>query len=82
MEPVKTPLSPPLTDAQFRAIRHIYDIPALLDCTPSLKCAFRYNAGRLKGSEATWKEQYPDLVGYLRDSMPSFDPTSIRTAAR
>ena len=56
-------------------MHNIYDIPALLDCTPSLKCGFRYNVGRLMGSEATWKEQYPALVGYLRDSMTRFDPT-------
>ena len=74
-DPFKTPLSPPLTQAQLRALHNIYDIPALLDCTPSLHCRFRYNAGRLMGSEATWKEQYPALVGYLRDSMSRFDPT-------
>lgn len=74
-DPSKTPLSPPLTSAELQALRNIYDIPAHLDCTPSLKCHFRYNVGRWKGSEATWKEQYANLVSYLRDSMPRFDPT-------
>jgi hypothetical protein len=69
-DPFKTALSPPLTNAQLRAMRHIYDIPASL-----YRGDFRYNVGRWKGSEATWKEQYPNLVGYLRDSMPRFDPT-------
>jgi pimeloyl-ACP methyl ester carboxylesterase len=73
--PFKTPLSPPLTLAELQALRNIYDIPALIDCTPGLQCGFQYNAGRLMGSEATWKEQYPALVGYLRDSMSRFDPT-------
>ena len=74
-DPFKTELSPPLTLAQLQALRNIYDIPALLDCTPSLVCGFRYNAGRLMGSEATWKEQYPALLASLRDSMSRFDPT-------
>jgi pimeloyl-ACP methyl ester carboxylesterase len=74
-DPFKTPLSPPLTADQLRAMRNIYDIPARVECNSSLRCDFRYNAGRWKGSEATWKQQYPNLVGYLHDSMPRFDPT-------
>lgn len=74
-DPFKTALSPPLTREQLRAMRNIYDIPATIDCTPSLDCDFRYNVGRWNGSEATWKQQYPSLVGYLRDSMARFDPT-------
>jgi pimeloyl-ACP methyl ester carboxylesterase len=73
--PFKTRLSPPLTPAQLQALRNIYDIPALIDCTPSLHCGFGYNAGRLPGSEATWKEQYSNLVGYLHDAIPALDPT-------
>jgi hypothetical protein len=72
-DPFRTPLSPPLTSAQLRALRNIYDIPARLDC--GLGCDHKYNVGRWKGSEPVWKEQYPALVGYLRDSMPRFDPT-------
>lgn len=73
--PFRTPLSPPLTGQQLKAMRNIYDIPATIDCTPSLDCNFEYNVGRWKGSEATWKQQYPSLVGYLRDSMTRFDPS-------
>lgn len=72
-DPFKKKLSPPLTSAQLKALRNIYDIPARLDC--GLDCAFSYNVGRWPGSEAVLKQQYPNLVGYLRDSMPEFDPT-------
>jgi hypothetical protein len=68
-DPFATPLSPPLTAAQLYALRSIYDIPAVLNH------GFRYNVGRWEGSEAQWKAQYAGLVGYLRDSMPRFDPT-------
>jgi hypothetical protein len=68
--PFRTPLSPPLTRAQLKALENIYDIPADLPYSD-----FRFNVGRWPGSEATWKQQYPSLVGYLRDSMPRFDPT-------
>jgi pimeloyl-ACP methyl ester carboxylesterase len=46
-----------------------------VDCNTSFRCDFGYNAGRWTGSEATWKQQYPALVGYLRDSMTRLDPT-------
>jgi hypothetical protein len=69
-DPFRTRLTPPLTGAQLQALRNIYDIPATLPYSD-----FRYNVGRWKGSEATWKQQYSALVGYLRDSMPRFDPT-------
>ena len=67
--PFKEALSPPLTRRQLGALRNIYDIPARLEN------GFRYNAGRVPGSEAVWKEQYDSLVGYLRDSIPEWDPT-------
>lgn len=67
--PFTQPLSRPLTAAQLKAMHNIYDIPArLVD-------GFGYNVGRWAGSEATWKQQYSALVGYLHDSMPRFDPT-------
>lgn len=71
----RTPLSPPLTGPQQRALRNMYRMPAEIDCTPSLRCDHRYDVGRWPGSEAQWKSQYASLVGYLRDSMPRFDPT-------
>jgi pimeloyl-ACP methyl ester carboxylesterase len=74
-DPFRTPLSPPLTSQQLRALRSIYDIPAQIDCTPSLDCDFSYNAGRWPGSEAQWKANYSALLGYLHDSITRFDPT-------
>ena len=68
-DPFTQPLSNPLTAAQLKAMRNIYDIPS------KLVDGFKYNVGRWAGSEATWKEQYAALVGYLRDSMKRFDPT-------
>ena len=67
-DPFTAPLSPPLTAAQLYALRNIYDIPVSLN-------GFQFNVGRWEGSEAQWKSQYSGLVGYLRDSMPRFDPT-------
>jgi pimeloyl-ACP methyl ester carboxylesterase len=66
-DPQRTPLSPPLSADQLRALQNIYDIPA------ALKDGFTYNVGRWKGSEAQWKSQYNGLLGYLHDSMPRFD---------
>jgi hypothetical protein len=68
-DPARTPLSPPLSAEQLRALQNIYDIPA------TLKGGFTYNVGRWKGSEAQWKGQYNALLGYLHDSMPRFDKT-------
>jgi hypothetical protein len=68
-DPSRTPLSPPLSADQLRALQNIYDIPA------SLKDGFTFNVGRWKGSEAQWKSQYNALLGYLHDSMPRFDET-------
>jgi hypothetical protein len=68
-DPQRTPLSPPLSADQLRALQNIYDIPA------ALKDGFTYNVGRWKGSEALWKSQYNALLGYLHDSMPRFDET-------
>jgi hypothetical protein len=68
-DPFTTPLSPPLTAAQLYALRNIYDMPADVDH------GFHYNVGRWEGSEAQSKSQYTGLVGYMRDSMPRFDPT-------
>jgi pimeloyl-ACP methyl ester carboxylesterase len=67
--PANSPLTPPLTDAQVQALLHIYNIPA------TLKDGFKFNVGRWKGSEAQIKSGYDALLGYLRDSMPRFDPT-------
>jgi pimeloyl-ACP methyl ester carboxylesterase len=68
-DPFGSPLSPPLTAEQLRALRGIYDIPA------TLQDGFAFNVGRWKGSEAQWKSSYSGLRGYLHDSMPRFDPT-------
>jgi pimeloyl-ACP methyl ester carboxylesterase len=67
--PVETPLAPPLTADQLKALQGIYDIPA------SLPNGFTYNVGRWPGSESQWKRGRDGLIGYLRDSMPRFDPT-------
>jgi len=68
-DPFTERLTPPLSGSQLVALRNIYDIPA------KLKNGFAYNAGRVPGSEAQWKAQYNALVGYLRDSIPKWDPT-------
>ena len=68
-DPFTQPLANPLTPAQLKAMRNIYSIPS------KLVDGFKYDVGRWAGSEATWKEQYNALMGYLRDSMPRFDPT-------
>lgn len=68
-DPAGTPLAPPLTPEQLRALQNIYDIPA------TLRGGFEFNVGRWAGSEAQWKSQYDGLLGYLRDSMPRFDPS-------
>ncbi|HEX2542436.1 MAG TPA: tannase/feruloyl esterase family alpha/beta hydrolase [Caldimonas sp.] len=68
-DPFTQPLTPPLTGVQLVALKNIYDIPA------KLKNGFAYNAGRVPGSEAILKQQYGNLVGYLRDSMTTLDPT-------
>ena len=67
--PIQTPLTPPLTTEQLKALQNIYDIPA------TLKKGFKYNAGRWQGSEVQWKRQYGTLLGYLHDSMSRFDET-------
>ncbi len=67
--PFTTPLSPPLTPEQLTALRNIYNIPA------SLRSGFLFDVGRWPGSEANLKSQYNSLLGYLRDSMPRFDPS-------
>lgn len=68
-DPASEPLDPALTPEQIAALANIYSIPAVL------RNGHRYDAGRLPGSEAVWKQQYPNLVGYLRDSMGELDPT-------
>ena len=67
--PFKQRLSPPLTEAQLKALRNIYDIPM------ELTNGFRQNDGRWFGSEANWKSNYNALLGYLRDSVPRWDET-------
>jgi len=68
-DPMRTPLSPPLSAEQVQALKDIYDIPV------TLQGGFHFNVGRSPGSEAQWKSQYNALLGYLRDSMPRFDET-------
>ncbi len=68
-DPIRTPLTPPLTVGQLRALHNIYDIPA------TLKNGFKFNVGRWPGSELQWKNEYDALLAYLRDSMPRFDET-------
>jgi len=68
-DPWRTPLTPPLTAEQARALRGIYDIPA------TLANRFTFNVGRWKGSESHWKSEHDALLGYLHDSMPRFDAT-------
>lgn len=66
-DPARTPLSPPLTGPQLRALQNIYNDPV------TLQSGFQLNDGRWPGSEGQWKSQYQGLLGYLRDSMPRFD---------
>jgi pimeloyl-ACP methyl ester carboxylesterase len=68
-DPFTSPLAPPLTAAELRALHGIYDIPA------TLENGFTFNVGRWKGSESMWKSEYRALLGYLHDSMPRFDET-------
>lgn len=68
-DPVRTPLTPPLTAPQLDSLQRIYSIPA------TLPEGFRYDVGRWPGSETQWKDSHGALLGYLRDSMPRFDPT-------
>jgi hypothetical protein len=68
-DPARTPLAVPLTADQRRSLRRIRTIPA------TLKGGFTYDVGRWAGSEALWKSGYDALLGYLRDSMPRFDPS-------
>ncbi len=67
--PARTPLSPPLTAAQLASLQQIYAIPARIGTDVA------YDVGRWPGSEAQWRESHDALLGYLRDSMPRFDPT-------
>src|SRR5262249_48963280 len=67
--PSNSPLTPPLTTEQLRALQNIYDIPA------TLKDGFKFNVRRWKGSEAQIKNEYSMLLVYLHDSMPRFDAT-------
>jgi hypothetical protein len=67
--PRRHPLAPPLTAAQLDSLDRIYSIPV------TMADGFRFDVGRWPGSEARWKADHDALVGYLRDSMPRFDPT-------
>jgi pimeloyl-ACP methyl ester carboxylesterase len=67
-DPARQPLEPPLTPVQLQSLGRIYRIPA------GLADGFAYDVGRWPGSEAEWKAGRDALVGYLRDSMPRFDP--------
>ncbi len=66
--PARSPLSPPLTAAQLASLQRIYAIPARIGDVA-------YDVGRWPGSEAQWRDSREALLGYLRDSMPRFDPT-------
>ncbi len=68
-DPSREPLDPPLTPVELDSLRHIYSIPA------TLGGGFSYDVGRWPGSETRWKSERNALLGYLRDSMPRFDPT-------
>ena len=74
-DPARTPLLPPLTAEQLAALQGIYNVPA------SMPNGVTFNVGRWLGSEAQWKSSHGALLGYLRDSMPRFDPTFNRTVA-
>ena len=68
-DPARAPLVPSLTAGQLAALEGIYDVPA------SMPNGATFNVGRWPGSEAQWKINHDKWVGYLRDSMPRFDPT-------
>jgi pimeloyl-ACP methyl ester carboxylesterase len=68
-DPMRTPLSPPLSADQLLALQNIYSIPV------ALRNGLHFDAGRWRGSEVQWKSQYNALLGYLHDSMPRFDET-------
>jgi hypothetical protein len=68
-DPLRTPLTPPLGRDQLESLQRIYRIPV------TLQGGFSFDVGRWTGSEAFWKSQYAALLGYLRDSMPRFDPS-------
>lgn len=67
-DPRRAPLTPPLTSLQLDSLDRIYRIPV------ALGDGFAYDVGRWPGSEAQWKASRNALTGYLRDSMPRFDP--------
>lgn len=68
-DPANSPLAPPLTREQLDSLKRLYYIPA------EIPNGVRYNVGRWPGSEAQWKSSHDALIGYLRDSMPRFDPS-------
>ena len=68
-DPNRRPLTPPLTADQLAALRGLYRIPV------ALPNGLTFDVGRWPGSEAQWKSSHGALIGYLRDSMPRFDPS-------
>jgi pimeloyl-ACP methyl ester carboxylesterase len=68
-DPMRSPLTPPLTPGQLESLQRIYRIPA------RLQNGLVFDAGRWPGSESFWKSQLNNMLGYLRDSMPRFDPS-------
>ncbi len=68
-DPARMPLVPALTAGQLAALQGIYNVPA------TMSNGVTFDVGRWPGSEAQWKGNHGALVGYLRDSMPRFDPT-------
>lgn len=72
-DPLRTPLTPPLSQDQLQSLQRIYRIPVRLEN------GFAFDVGRWTGSEAFWKSQYRAMLGYLRDSMPRFDPSFNRS---
>jgi hypothetical protein len=68
-DPSRTPLAPPLTPLQLQSLQRICAIPA------RIADGVAYDVGRWPGSEQQWRDAHDALLGYLRDSMPRFDPT-------
>jgi hypothetical protein len=68
-DPAVAPLSPPLTSDQLQALLNIYVMPA------KVALGLTFNVGLPIGSEYRWAENYPNLRGYLLDSLAKFDPS-------
>ena len=69
-DPSRTPLAPPLTPSQLQSLQRIYAIPA----QHRQRRRPTTSAGGLDRRQQ-WRDSHDALLGYLRDSMPRFDPT-------